>query len=372
MPKTLLLISDALSVRETIHHAVRQHDLEWSMHSAPTAGLGREILKANPVDAIILDMWLPDGDGLQVLAELRRHAETIHTPVLMLAQRDDHVLLSRALELNATDFIGKPVDVTEIAFRLSSISQHLEASHRAEPAKAAPHISHDDHEQLRESRIEVVWRLSKASECRDQETGNHTLRVGYYASVIAKQLGLDREYQDKLLLAAMLHDIGKLGISDNILRKAGKLTEHETSVIRTHCEIGHTILKAQYKPPRCEELGIGFGEVRRSEFVDLAAVVALQHHERWDGTGYPYGLAGEEIDLAARITAVADVYDVLRSSRPYKPAFSEEKSIEQIQSDREKAFDPDVVDAFMTCLPTIRKISFELLDGDDVLTKRAA
>lgn len=372
MPKTLLLISDALSVRETIHHAVRQHDLEWSMHSAPTAAMGQEILKSNQVDAIILDMWLPDGDGLQVLAELRRHGETIHTPVLMLAQRDDQMLLSRALELNATDFIGKPVDATEIAFRLNSIDQRLEASHKTEGQKATPTISEDDHEQLRESRIEVVWRLSKASECRDQETGNHTLRVGYYASVLAKQMGQNREFQDKILLAAMLHDIGKLGISDNILRKAGKLTDHETSVIRTHCEIGHTILKAQYKPPRCEELGIGFGEVRRSEFVDLAAVVALQHHERWDGGGYPYGLSGEEIDLAARITSVADVYDVLRSSRPYKPAFSEEKSVEQIQADSGKAFDPTVVEAFMTSLPIIRKISFELLDGDDVLLKRAA
>jgi len=370
MNGTFLLLCDTLSTRQAFTEALHHEGRDWTVHMVPTLAAAREILAKVPVDGVICDNWLPDGDGLEFVRFVGSRAEYSHIQTYLLSQAEDRVLRRQALEAGVSDFLTKPIHSEEVVLRLE-MALKLHAAAKASPqlVLSAPEI---DLNFIKESRLEVVWRLSKASECRDQETGNHTLRVGYYALAIARELNLDEEFQEQILLASMLHDIGKLGISDSILRKSGKLTEHEMAVIKTHCEIGHTILKAQYRPPKCDELGVGFGEIRRSPFIDLAADIALQHHEKWDGTGYPYQLKGEEINLAARITAVADVFDVLRSSRPYKPAFGEDKAINQIQADGGTHFDPKVVEAFVHAMPVIRKISHELMDGDDVLRRLAA
>jgi putative two-component system response regulator len=213
--------------------------------------------------------------------------------------------------------------------------------------------------ELEAARLEAIHCLARAAEFRDDDTGKHVIRVGGYAAIIARHLGFNKQRVEILELAAQLHDVGKIGVPDAILLKPGKLDEHEFALMREHCAYGETITQPFRETcpeilRRHTEMGAGIIGMPSSPIMQLAAKIALTHHERWDGSGYPAGLSGEEIPIEGRITAVADVYDALSSVRPYKKAFPEEKCLAIISENRGSHFDPQVVDAFFARIEDIR------------------
>lgn len=302
-------------------------------------------------DLILLDIQMPQISGLEILAAIRSDAVFCHTPVVILTGSSDPELKLTALQAGATDLLSKPVHGGELLARLGNVlrvkayqdelcrnSEELEAAVLRRTA------------ELEASRLDVIHCLARAAEFRDDDTGQHVVRVGRYARVIGHQLGFTQQQLDVLEPAAQLHDVGKIGIPDAILLKPGKLTPEEYEMMQKHCGFGKKI--ANQIPERDAsllrnhtEIGSRIMETGTSPILEMARRIALTHHERWDGSGYPLGLAGEDIPLEGRITAVADVFDALSSKRPYKPAFPLTKCFEILENGRGTQFDPTVLDA---------------------------
>ncbi|MGB7327028.1 MAG: HD domain-containing phosphohydrolase [Rubripirellula sp.] len=294
-------------------------------------------------DLLLLDMMMPVVSGLDVLRVVRADPTFSHLPVLILTASDDRQLRKAALDAGATDFLLKPIDPDDLIPRvrnslvLKKYQDTLEQQVRQRTR------------ELEASRVEVVHCLARAAEHRDEDTGNHVLRVGKYVGLISRSLGVDDATAQLYELAAILHDVGKIGISDSILRKPGKLTAEEFGLMQEHCVLGQAICDPTAShSDATEALQSGGPLVGKptSPLLTTASEIAFTHHEKWDGSGYPCGLKGDEIPLAGRITAVADVFDALGSNRPYKEAFPLEKCLAILEEGRGKHFDPNVLDAF--------------------------
>ena len=288
---------------------------------------------ARQPDLLLLDLHMPAPDGFEVMTQLRQmHDPSLPLPVLVLTADITPDARRRALACGARDFLTKPFDAVEAELRV----RNLIAARRYEQALAErtdelEHRVRTRTQEVEASRLEVLDRLALAAEYRDDLTGAHTRRVAATAEALGRALGLDGESLRLLTLAAPLHDVGKIGIPDTVLRKSGELTSSERAVMRRHTLIGARMLAASDSP-----------------VLRLAERVALRHHERWDGAGYPDGLVRQEIPLAARIVAVADVYDALCCARPYKPPWSIDRSVTEVLEAAGSQFDPDVVAAFST------------------------
>lgn len=283
-------------------------------------------------DVICLDLHMPGKDGFSVLEEIRDTMPSLkQVPVLVFTADVSIPSRQRALELGANDFLNKPGEAIEIILRVRNFLRTRKLYKELES------YSLDLENKVKRRTVELyeatedcLWRLARASEYRDDDTGEHTLRVGVISSRIAQGLGLEPEEVDMVRRAAPLHDIGKIGIPDSILLKPGKLTPEEFAVMRSHVKIGASLLAGS-----------------SSKLMLMAEKIALTHHEKWDGTGYSLGLNGEDIPLPGRIVAVADVFDALTHDRPYKQAWPVEKAIAEIKDQSGKHFDPKVVDAFV-------------------------
>lgn len=304
-------------------------------------------------DLILLDVMMPDVSGLDILRELRLDEATRHLPVIILTAHSEDEVKHEALKLGANDFLGKPIDPFELQPRVRNLmalrahqkwleqtSERLEAEVQRRTAA------------LVRAELHVVNCLARAAEYRDNETGKHVLRVGRFAALIAKSLGCGDEFVKLIGEAAKLHDVGKIGIPDDIMFKTGKLDSEEFDLMREHCNLGLNVLQ----PNRSEDLqtlrrhaqmGASILTAVESPLLAMASQIAMTHHEKWDGSGYPFGLAGEQIPIEGRITAVADVFDALSSQRPYKPAFQLETCYEILREGRGSHFDPRVLDAFL-------------------------
>ena len=309
------------------------------------------VTKEEP-DVLLLDVRMQHVSGLDILAALRADQRWAHLPIVILTVATDQNTRRRALELGASEFLAKPVDPTELIPRIRNVltvkrhHDHMqEYSHKLE-AEVLRRTA-----ELARSRQEVIHCLARAAEFRDDDTGRHVFRVGRYARLIASELGWEGERLNMLEQAAQLHDIGKIGIPDAILLKPGKLTPEEFEIMQKHSGYGtritHGLLDHELNV-LCShtELGSRLLHTADSPVLAIAATIALSHHERWDGTGYPLGLAGEDIPIEGRITAVADVFDALSSKRPYKPAFPLDKCFQILKEGRGSHFDPQVLDAF--------------------------
>ncbi len=303
-------------------------------------------------DVILLDLHMPHVTGFDILQQIRADRSLTWTPVVILTSSTDHDEKLRALELGATDFLQKPVHSGELLVRLRNIllakAYQAQLRHYSETLENAVR---QRTAELEASRREVIHCLARAGEFRDDDTGRHVIRVGQYARIIGQQLGMDEPTLDMLEQAAKLHDIGKIGIPDAILLKPGKLTPQQFEVMQKHANYGKKIIEGiQESDPLAmrqhTELGAKILDAARSPILTLAMQIALTHHEHWDGTGYPLGLAGEDIPLVGRITAVADVFDALSSKRSYKPAFPLDKCFDILREGRGTHFDPRVLDAF--------------------------
>lgn len=319
-------------------------------------------------DIVLLDLNMPKVDGHAVLRGIRAKPELAALPVLILTASDDIETRVQSLALGATDYLSKPVTPEELVQRVkNSLALRY---HQRELANYASRLESEVRlrtEQLEMAQREAVHCLAKASEYRDHDTGGHVLRVGRYSGIIARRLGMDDRDVDALELAATLHDIGKIAVPDSILLKPGKLDPEEMDSMRNHCGNGSRM---------CRSLGPDDTRVLRSHaeegammiasaaspLMQLAARIAKTHHEKWDGTGYPLGLQGEEIPLEGRIVAVADVFDALSSRRPYKPSFSIDKCFAILEDGRGGHFDPAVLDAFFAMKDKVVEIRIEYSD----------
>ncbi|MEM0926150.1 MAG: HD domain-containing phosphohydrolase [Planctomycetota bacterium] len=318
-------------------------------------------------DVVLLDINMPHVDGISILSQIRSVPKLQHLPVLILTANHHAEVKLRCLELGATDFLVKPIDPMELAPRVRNALQNklyhdqLE-SHAAELEETVRRRTQD----LERSRREVIYCLARAAELRDNDTGNHVIRVGRYAGIIAERLNLPERFVRDLELAAQLHDVGKIAIPDAILLKPGKLEPEEYELIQGHVKHGRQIIK----PFGSDDIAMLRDHVRAgadilgdsSSLMRLAASIAQTHHEKFDGSGYPIGLAGDDIPIEGRITAVADVFDALASERPYKRALPREKCFEILEEGRGKHFDPDVLDAFFEGTNEIVRVQLEFMD----------
>ncbi len=286
--------------------------------------------QSHDIDLVIVDYMMPEMDGIEFISRLRDTPGKKDVPVLMITANDQKQTRYRALDAGATDFLTKPVDKIEFIARATNMLM-LGASRKALADRAAwlaDEVRKATAEIVQRER-ETVVRLSKAAEYRDPETGAHILRMAHYSELIAKGLDLTLAEQELLLEAAPMHDIGKVGITDSILLKPGRLTPDEFEIMKHHAIIGYEILKGS-----------------SSKILQAGAEIARAHHEKFDGTGYPNGLVGEAIPIFSRIVAVADVFDALTSQRPYKRAWSLERAAEHIKESAGTHFDPKCVDTF--------------------------
>ena len=286
-------------------------------------------------DIVLLDLMMPGIDGFEVMARLDAFIpQDSFVPILILTADSNPATKQRALSCGASDFLTKPFDSNEVTLRIKNLLrtrwQHLllhEQNHVLELRVA------ERTQELEQSQMEILERLAQASEFRDDDTGQHTQRVGEVSALLARELGFTHSEVELLRRAAPLHDAGKIGIADSILLKPGKLTAEEYRIMQTHAKIGANLLSRG-----------------RSPLVQMAETIAISHHEKWDGSGYPCGLRGEEIPLLGRIVAVADVYDALTHHRPYKKAWELDAAIAEIQSQSGRHIDPAVIECFLRLL----------------------
>lgn len=288
-------------------------------------------------DLVICDYMMPEVDGVEVIRQLRLMPAYTAVPLIMVTSHGQHGVRQRAIKAGATDFLQKPIEAVELVARVRNLlvlrGAHLEMRERARLLDGAMSLATLALNQREE---EIIWRLARAIDARDSQTGDHICRMATICFLIAQQLELPAETCRTIYLAAPLHDVGKIGIPDAVLSKPGRLTAAEYELMQSHVEIGVKIL----------------GNAN-SELVRTAEIIAGGHHERWNGSGYPGGLAGTDIPLEARIAAVADVFEALCTERPYKRAWSLEEARDEIIAQSGQLFDPACVEAFLRCWPQV-------------------
>jgi putative two-component system response regulator len=351
-PARILLVDDEpLNIKVVRKYLAGAGYSEFCSTTSPTDVLPL-VIRGEP-DLVLMDIVMPRFSGLDILSAIRADAQLAHIPVVMLTALEDRETKCKALSLGATDFLAKPVDPSELISRVRNVL--LVKAHHEHLRKYTSELERRVKErtaQLEVSNQNVIHCLARAAEFRDDETGRHVIRVGCYAAIIAHQLGWEPDAVQMIRQAAQLHDVGKIGIPDAILTKPDKLSPQEFDVMRKHCGYGKQIFESLTDSEwsifrRHAELGQRILGDCSSPVLEMAAQIALTHHERWDGSGYPIGLAGKDIPLVGRITAVADVFDALSTRRPYKPAFPIDRCFAILEDGRGTHFDPDVLDAFV-------------------------
>jgi putative two-component system response regulator len=344
--KTIVLIDDVQINLTLLWHLVKRIEGYDSISFlSPVKAL--EWCSQNQYELIIVDYMMPDMDGIEFIKQLKNYPNTKGIPVLMITA-DEHIdVRYQALEAGANDFLNKPIDKTEFTIRVKNMLALYDSQQKlADKAQWLAEEVQKAVKEIRERESELIYRLSKATEYRDPETGSHIKRMSLYSKHIAKQLGLSAAEQELLSEAAAMHDIGKVGISDAILLKPDKLTESEFSFMKEHTKIGYEILSCS-----------------ASRLMQVGAEIALSHHEKYDGSGYPNGLKEEQIPIYGRIIAVADVFDALTSTRPYKKAWSIEEAVNFLKENSGKHFDPACIEAFFKDWDNVLAIRQQFYDN---------
>lgn len=370
MSNQILFIDDEPSVLQALSLIVDSSDCDWVTVGATSAEQALELLSSHRVDVIVSDLLMPGMDGFALLEELKASDRFDGIPVIILTGSIEDGLKRRALDLGAIDLLNKPIGQPELMARIRSALQlkKYEDTIREQNETLEQRVLERTRE-LEESQLEMVWHLAKAGEHRDEETGNHVVRVGCYSRILAEAMGMDRDFQKLIFLTSPLHDIGKIGIPDSILLKSGKLTPNERSVIERHSAIGAEILSEE---PKGMAAFLNWHDAQATHesnwlgnpLLRMASTIALSHHEWWDGSGYPRRLKGEQIPIEARIVALADVYDALSSERPYKPAFPETKVRSILNEESGRHFDPQVFSAYENSIEEFRAIKGEFSESD--------
>lgn len=344
---TVVIIDDEFTSRAILGKVIQgiRKGINVRAFADPVAAMAW--MRENPADLITVDYVMNGMSGLEVVQQIRRISSLKDVPVVVVTSMDERNIRYQALEAGATDFLTKPIDPYECGVRcrnmLSLRLQHKVILGRSLVLEKAVIAAT---EQVRQRELETILKLAKAGEYRDELTGDHIVRMAKYSRLIAEALGLSEEKCDLIEVAAPMHDIGKIGIPDTILLKQGRLTEEEFLVMKSHSRIGYQIL--QHSP---------------SKYLSMGAEIALAHHEKYDGSGYPDGLAGDAILLEARIVAVADVFDALTTPRSYKKAWSNDEALAYVKNNRGAHFDPKCVDAFISQFEQVQLIQQRISSG---------
>ena len=346
----------------------RLDSMGFSLYSAADGEEALAMLESHHIDLVLLDIMMPVMDGYEVLAAMQQDPEMSKVPVVMITALDDVESAVRCIDMGAVDYVTKPFNPTLLKARVNACLEQkhihdLEDRYREQIERHNQSLAEQVQLQVRElseAQLSTIFAMSKLAESRDPETGEHLERMREYCKVLSEQMSrmpryrsiIDRDFVDNIYAASPLHDIGKVGVDDRVLMKPGKLTPDEWLMMKRHPVIGAETLR----------------EVDRTHpgnnFIRTGIDIAEGHHEKWDGSGYPNGLRGEEIPLVARILALGDVYDALTSKRCYKEAFSHQKSRTIIFEGRGSHFDPDVVAAFMETEEEFQRIRREFDDPD--------
>jgi len=337
---TVVIVDDLFSSRLLLAEIVRQIDGKLNLELCDTPSRALEFCRNNRVDMILTDYKLPEFDGVQLVRQLRALPHCVDVPIVVITVVDDRRVRYEALEAGATDFLMKPLDEHETRARCANLLELRR--HKivlSDQARVLQYQVDKSVAEIHERELETLSKLAKAGEFRDRTTGNHLTRMAKYSALIGANLGLAAETVHVMEFAAPMHDIGKIGMPDSILLKDGPLTPEEDLVMKNHPRIGYDILKGS-----------------PSKYLAMGAIIALGHHEKYDGSGYPTGMHGEDIPIVARIVAAADVFDALVSERPYKHAWTVDDGLAYLLSQRGKHFDANVVDAFLANKDRVREI----------------
>ena len=291
---------------------------QYRMSFAKSGEAALALLEKDLPQLILLDIMMPDMNGFDVCQRIKNNANTSHIPIIFVTALEDESDEFKGFELGAVDYITKPISPAIVRARVKT------------------HLSLVQAEQLKQAHVDLVQRLGRAAEYKDTDTGEHIIRMSQYSKVLALALGMPEHLAELLRQAAPMHDVGKIGIPDAILLKPGRLTGEEFEYMKKHAAIGAQILANS-----------------PSRLLQLAHKLAIEHHEKWDGSGYPNGIRGEDISIEGRIVAVADVFDALTSKRPYKEAWSVEKTVLHMQAQSGSHFDPTLIELFISKLDDI-------------------
>jgi putative two-component system response regulator len=284
-------------------------------------------------DLILLDIMMPGITGYETCQKLKENSDSANIPVIFVTAMNDVTDEKKGLEMGAVDYITKPISPSIV---LARVKTHLALYDQTRELERMVELRTSE---LEKTRRQIIRRLGRASEFKDNETGNHVIRMSHYARLIAKAAGMDDKLVEILFNAAPMHDVGKIGIPDNVLLKPGKLDDSEWKIMRSHPSMGSEIIGNH-----------------SDELLNTAQILSMTHHEKWDGNGYPNKLKGDDIPLMGRIVAVADVFDALTSDRPYKKAWAIEDAVRIIEEGSGTHFDPNLIDPFKSVLPEILKI----------------
>jgi len=335
-----VLIVDDTEINLILFAALVKKLGDCESHSFSDSRAGLAWVQQYVPDLVIVDYMMPEMDGLEFIRLLREIPGREAIPVLMITANDQKQIRYRALDIGANDFLTKPVDKVEFLARAKNMLTLNDARKKLadQAAWLAEEVRKATHEVVERER-ETVIRLSRAAEFRDPETGAHILRMAHFSQIIARGMGLSESDQYLLLEAAPMHDIGKVGIADKILLKPGRLEPEEFEVMKRHATIGYELLQGS-----------------SSRVLQAGAEIARGHHEKFDGSGYPQGLKGEDIPIFSRIVAVADVFDALTSERPYKKAWDVEAAVDFLKAGSGSHFDPACVTAFLNAWDDVQQV----------------
>lgn len=339
MDKQIVLVVDDTPENIDVMSGILRSD--YKVKAALSGQKALKIAQSTPApDIILLDVMMPEMDGYEVCRELKSNPQTKNIPVIFVTAKDTESDETFGLDLGAVDYITKPISPAIVQARVKThLSLYDQNRHLEKTVE-------DRTKDLVQTQLQIIQRLGRAAEFKDNETGLHVIRMSHYSRLIAEALDLPDNYSDLIFKAAPMHDVGKIGIPDSVLLKPGKLDDQEWELMRQHPQFGADIM----------------GD-HESELLKEARIIALAHHEKWDGSGYPNGLKGEEIPLSARIVAVADVFDALTTERPYKKAWTVGDAVALIDKESGSHFDPELVAVFHEVLPDILDIKEEYAEG---------
>lgn len=349
----LLVVDDDPAVRTTLAQILKRSG--YACEAAAGATEAKSLLQRLPISLVLTDMNMPGQSGMELIGHIvERHPETA---TIMVTAVDDRGLAEKAIEVGAYGYVVKPLEPNEILINVANAlrRRRLEMESRAHREQLQESVRNATgqlwtalgqleiaNNELRASREETIQRLSMAAEFRDDETAAHIQRMSRFCALLAEKLGWDSQQRELLRLAGAMHDVGKIGIPDAILLKPGKLTPEEFDIMKKHTMIGHRILEGS-----------------KSELLQLAAVIAVSHHERFDGSGYPKGLRGEDIPIEGRIAAIADVFDAVTSDRIYRKAYNLPDAIRIMREGRGRGFEPRLLDLFLDNLDSVLRVKDE-------------
>ena len=342
---TILIVDDEPANVKLLHQVLLHSGYHNIVQTTDPRDVA-EIIKTKEIDLAIFDLMMPELSGTDLIPILERELGARCPPVLILTAATSMEARIEALDAGARDYVNKPFSIPELTARVKNLLEmHLLQKWIRDENQLLETRVAERTAALYNTRLEIIRRLGRAAEYRDNETGMHIIRMSKTSALLAEKLGYTASASEDFLNAAPMHDIGKIGIPDRVLLKPGKFSGPEWQIMQTHAQIGADILHGTHSP-----------------LLEFAAEIALNHHEKWDGSGYPRGLKGEDIPLSGRIVAVADVYDALRSKRTYKTAWTEAAALDFMLANKGKHFAPNIVDAFLSIRAQVERLVAEHAD----------